>query len=147
MAAFLTANLHFNTLRECRALWMTTLRGSRAGNVSREGAGFKTRERTWPESSRGLLGARRRCRQHHCSFIALLLSNSVGVNGEAQDFYNQSGMAVEFRWRCEGGSVSVNFQVSSFCNYSSILPHLNFDDSPFCSFYSISSSPPLIGLS
>ena len=66
------------------------------------------------------------------------------------------------------GSVSINFQVRSFCNYCSIPPHL--DDSPFFSFvcstffsshacslclvnifsfsfYSISSSTPLIGLS
>jgi hypothetical protein len=82
---------------------MTTLRGSRAGNVSREGGGFKTRERTSSEPPRGLLGARRRRRQHHCSSSALPLSNSVGVSGEAQDFYNQEGMVVESRWRCEDG--------------------------------------------
>jgi hypothetical protein len=35
-------NLHYNSLRECQALWMTVLRESRAGNVSWEGGGFKT---------------------------------------------------------------------------------------------------------
>ena len=76
---------------------MTTSRGSRAGNVSREGGGFKTREHTSSEPPWGLLGARRRRRQHHCRCSALPLSNSVEVNGEAQDFYNQEGMVVESR--------------------------------------------------
>jgi hypothetical protein len=43
---FFVVNLYSNTLHEYRALWMTTLKRSRAGNVSREGVGFKTRKRT-----------------------------------------------------------------------------------------------------
>jgi hypothetical protein len=82
---------------------MTTLGGSRAGNTSRKSGGFKTRERTSSDPPRGLLGARRRRRRHHCSSSALPLSNSVGVRGEAPDFYNQKGMVVESRWRCEDG--------------------------------------------
>ena len=42
------------TLRECQALWMMMLRGSQPGNVSREGSGFKTRQRTPSEPPRGL---------------------------------------------------------------------------------------------
>jgi hypothetical protein len=48
------ANLYYNTLRECQALCMMTLRGSRAGNVSREGAGFKTRAHASSEPLRRL---------------------------------------------------------------------------------------------
>jgi hypothetical protein len=88
---------------------MTTSRGNRAGSVSRAGGGFKTREHTSSEPPKGLLGARRRRHQHHCSSSALPLSNSVGLNGEAQDFYNQEGMVVESRWRCEDGCTGQRF--------------------------------------
>ena len=80
---------------------MTTLRGNRAGNIYRKGGGLKARERTSSEPQRGLLRARRRRRQYHCSFSALPLSNTLGVRGEPQDFYNQAGMVVESRWRYE----------------------------------------------
>jgi hypothetical protein len=83
---------------------MTALRGSRAGNISRKAGGFKPRERTSSEPPRGLLGARRRRRRRrHCSSSALPLLNSVGVGGEVQDVYNQEGMVVESRRRCEDG--------------------------------------------
>ena len=40
---FFVVNFHSNTLHECQALYMATLRGSRTGTISREGGGFKTR--------------------------------------------------------------------------------------------------------
>jgi len=80
---FFVVDLYSNILHECRELWMTRL--SRARNVSWDGGGSKTRARTSSSLPMGLLGARRR-RQHHCSSSALLLSNSVGISGEAQDF-------------------------------------------------------------
>jgi hypothetical protein len=132
----LLVNLYSNTLRECRALWMMTLRGSRAGNLFREGCVFQARERTSPEPPRGLLGARSRRRQHHYSSSSLPLSNSVD---KRRIFVTKKG----WLWNLGGdvrvgamASVSLNCQVRSFCtvNNSSIPPHL--DDSPFVSFCS-----------
>ena len=75
---------------------------------------------------RGLLGAQRHRRQHHCSSSPFPLSNSVG---EAQDFVTRK------RWLWNLGGVlrisamanaSLNCQVRSFCNDSSIPPHFLF---------------------
>jgi len=115
--------------------------------------------------------------QPQCASVVEL--SSVGISGEAQDFYKQEGMVAESRWRCEegcNGQRSFNCQVHSFFNDSSIPHHpfllismilplfpflLFFSLSLFfpshlfslpCRyflilffFYSISSSPPLLG--
>jgi hypothetical protein len=41
---FFVFNLHPNILHECHPVWMTKSRGSRTGNVSREGGGLKMRQ-------------------------------------------------------------------------------------------------------
>ena len=124
-----------NTLYEYRALWMTTLKRSRAGNVSRGDVGR-------------VVGSRRESAHHlspqgSCWGLEDVIVNTTAapvrfrcqtLSGQVEKrriFITRKG----WLWNLAGwvqwamGGVSLNCQVRSLCNDSSIPPHL--DASPF----------------
>jgi len=159
------ANLYYNTLRECQALWITTLRGVELGTFLGRGSRRESAHHLSPRGGWGSKTPSSTPVQLQCASVVELRRSNWRrriLTGKGR-LWNLAGDV-----RMGVMRVSLNCQVRSFCNVSSIPAHL--DDSPFfplllfdflisfsphtCSlcvvnvfssfFCSISSSPPLL---